>query len=207
MKGPAGVNGVNDESAAELTAALARNVDGAFEGLVLAYQHRVYGFGLRLCNSPRDAEEIAQDTFVRAYRALGSYPPERIRTLALRAWLLQIALNVWRNRVRQRQLPTLSLDIDERNDASEQRHIEAEDDPISRPEAMAEQREREHQLAARLAALPERYRVAVVLRHVEGFAYGEIAQLLDQPTGTVKANVHRGVRMLRAALVGVSEGA
>src|SRR5262245_21888208 len=84
---------------AELAAALAIDLDGAFAQLVLSYQRRLFGFALRLCGSPQDAEEVAQDAFVRAYRALAAYPEDRVRTLRLGAWLTQIALNVVRNRV------------------------------------------------------------------------------------------------------------
>ncbi|MGH2517276.1 MAG: RNA polymerase sigma factor, partial [Ktedonobacterales bacterium] len=67
----------------DLSAALAISVDGAYEQVVRTYQHRLYAFALRMCGSPRDAEEIAQDAFMRAYRALRTYPAERVRALAL----------------------------------------------------------------------------------------------------------------------------
>lgn len=200
---------VNDERAAEqaLLAALATCVDSAFERLVRAYQQRLFAFVLRLSATSSDAEEIAQDTFVRAYRALASYPPERIRALALRPWLYQIALNLARNRARdsrrERQL-TVVAPLQEESDDVVVR--EPEDDPAGRPEEMAEADEARRELAAKLAELPPRYRAAVVLRHVEGFSYAEMAELLGQPLGTVKANVHRGVRLLRASLAPVLEG-
>lgn len=193
---------MNDELTERLTADLARDLDAAFERFVRAYQHRLFGFALRLANSAPDAEEIAQDAFVRAYRALVGYPPERIRALALRPWLYQIALNVWRNRVRGRRVPPpVSLDVGEEEGA---RRVELEDSPAGRPEALAEADEWRRELGARVAALPDRFRVAVVLRHVEGLSYAEIAALLGQPVGTAKANVHRGVVLLRAALVAVA---
>jgi RNA polymerase sigma-70 factor (ECF subfamily) len=199
---------VNDEQTAMLCAALARDLDGAFESLVRAYQHRIYGFALRLVGRPADAEEVAQDAFVRAYRALATYSAERIRTLALRPWLYQIALNVARNRIRdsatERRHTLVSLDVSDEEGAPGR--IDPEDDPAGRPEALAEAGERQRELAARLGRLPARYRVAVVLRHIAGFSYAEIAALLDQPVGTVKANVHRGVGLLRAALVVATEG-
>ena len=88
----------------DVSAALAADLEGSFEQVVVAYQNRLYGFALRLTGSPQDAEEITQDAFVRAYRALATYPAMRIRTLALRPWLHQILLNVFRNRVRYRYL-------------------------------------------------------------------------------------------------------
>ncbi len=74
--------------------------DRVFERLVRDHQHRIYALGLALTGNRHDAEDVAQDTFVRAYRALATYPPERIRELKQKAWLHRIAVNVVRNRVR-----------------------------------------------------------------------------------------------------------
>ena len=178
----------------ELTAALADNLDDTFERLVRAYQSRLYGFALRQTGgNPQDAEEVAQDAFVRAYRALQSYPPDRVRDLAMRPWLYQITLNVARNRHRRQQLAVVPLD----GDGEPQEPAAAE---TERPEVVAGRFEQSAELEALVAGLPGRYRTAVVLRHVEGLSYGEAAQVLGQPVGTVKANVHRGVRLLRDAL-------
>ncbi len=199
--GTSGMSGaVDDES---LTRALAADLDGTFEALVCAYQDRLYAFGLRMTGSPRDAEEIAQDTLVRAYRALARYPAERIAVLKLRAWLFQVTANVTRNRVRARrpaEVPLVSADGDG--------PTERPDDASEQPEEIAERHEEQDRVAAVVAALPERYRAAVVLRHVQGLSYQEIAAALGQPAGTVKSNVHRGVAYLRAALeaAGVTVG-
>jgi RNA polymerase sigma-70 factor, ECF subfamily len=179
-----------------LATGLAHDLDGCFEQLMVSYQHRMYTFALRLTGSPQDAEEIAQDAFVRAYRGLSGYGSEQIATLALRPWLYRIALNVFRNRVRGKRPTIVSLDGDDMR-----RQVEPEDRAEQRPEAIIERAERGRELGRIVATLPERYRVAVVLRHVEGFGYNELSTLLRQPVGTVKANVHRGVKLLRAALV------
>ena len=183
----------------DLAARLAADLDGSFAGLVVVYQDRLYRFALRLTGSPRDAEEIAQDAFVRAYRALSGYPPERVRALTLKPWLYQIALNVCRNRTRGKRLRLVPLDAPG-DDATRDGRAEPEDDERARPETLVERAERSDELGALVAALPRRYRAAVVLRHVEGLSYGEVAAALGQPVGTVKANVHRGIRLLRAAL-------
>ncbi len=180
----------------DLPAALAANLDAAFERLVTTYQHRLYGFALRLAGNPRDAEEIAQDAFVRAYRALATYPAERVRALRPRPWLYQITLNVFRNRARSGGLREVSLDGDAGAPA-----LDVEGDRRDRPEVAVEAAERRQELAARLSVLPAHFRAAVVLRHVEGLSYREIAELLDQPAGTVKAHVHRGTLLLRDALL------
>lgn len=185
---------VHDE---QLTAALAADLDGSFEALVRAYQDRLYAFGLRLTGSPRDAEEIAQDALVRAYRALRRYPAERVVTLRLRAWLFQVTVNVARNRMRARRLAEVPLLLE---DGTRDGLLDHPADAAEQPEQQAERRADQEHLAAIVAALPERYRAAVVLRHVQGLGYAEIAVILGQPAGTVKSNVHRGVAYLRAAL-------
>lgn len=176
----------------DLPAALAANLDATFERLVLVYQDRLYAFALRLTCNRQDAEEAAQDAFVRAYHALQGYDAGQIRTLLLRPWLYQIALNVVRNRVRRKQLPLVSLNPSDQDTA-----IDPPDDGGEQPEAKWERTEQQGELAALVSALPERYRAAVILRHVEGLGYREVATVLDQPVGTVKANVHRGVHLLR----------
>lgn len=181
----------------ELLAALASSRDAGFEPLVRAYQRRVYGLALRLSASPQDAEEIAQDTFVRAYRALAGYGNDQIRALALRAWLYRIALNVFHNRVRVRRVPTSPLELDDGDGPA----LRIEDgDPRAHPEQMLIASEAERELAALVATLPRHLRVGLVLRHVEGLGYAEIATLLDAPVGTVKAHVHRGAKLLRTSL-------
>jgi RNA polymerase sigma-70 factor, ECF subfamily len=155
-----------------------------FERLVLDHQDRIYALGLALTGNRHDAEEVAQDTFLRAYRALSGYSPERVRELKQRAWLHQIAVNVVRNRVRGHRPRLVELNGSEPDNSSG-----PEEDVIRRAEIDA--------LAARVACLPARYRVAVVLRHVQDLSYAEVAEALGQPVGTVKANVHRGLKILR----------
>lgn len=179
----------------ELAASLAVDLDGTFERLVRAYQDGLYRFGFRLSGSSQDAEEIAQDAFVRAYHALLGYSPERIRSLAVRPWLYRIALNVFHNRVRVHRVRTVPLE-----------HDPGSPDGHDGPERQALDRERRNEIGALLEALPLRYRVPVVLRHVEDLSYAEISESLDQPVGTVKANVHRGLRLLRDAMTNRTVG-
>jgi RNA polymerase sigma-70 factor, ECF subfamily len=179
-----------------LPAALAADLDGAFERLVRSHQDRVYGFALRLAGHAQDAEDITQDTFVRAYRALASYPGERVRDLALRPWLYRIALNVFRNRVRGGRRQVVSLD----HAGAEGALGIVDEDAAVVPEQALERAELKKELAGLVATLPTRYRAAVVLRHVQDLGYREIASVLGQPVGTAKANVHRGLRLLQDAL-------
>jgi RNA polymerase sigma-70 factor (ECF subfamily) len=159
-------------------------VDRQFERMVHEHQDRVYAASLAMTGNRHDAEEVAQDTFLRAFRALSSYSPQRIRDLKERAWLHRIAINVVRNRVRGVRPRIVELN------GSEKDHAPG-------PEARAMERMQIDELATRVAELPIRYREAVVLRHVRDLSYAEVAQALGQPVGTVKANVHRGLKLLR----------
>jgi RNA polymerase sigma-70 factor (ECF subfamily) len=180
-----------------LAAELARDLDGSFEQLVRTYEDRLYSFALRLAGKPEDAEEIAQDAFVRAYRALKTYPEERIRTMTLRAWLYQITLNVARNRFRGKRHQFVSLSNGGPGEAAANA---AEDDPGTRPDARFEKTRRRADLASLVSQLPERYRSALILRYVEGLSLEEVATILKQPLGTTKSNVHRAINALRAAI-------
>jgi RNA polymerase sigma-70 factor (ECF subfamily) len=164
------------------------------------HQDLVYGMALRLTGRPADAEDLAQETFLRAYRALSGYPHDRVAGLRPRGWLAAIALNLARNRVRGRRRSEGGR-VHEPLDhvgADEGRH--PLDDPRLEPASVAERRESAREWRARLDTLPASYRQAVELRHVEGLSYPELAEALGRPVGTVKSDVHRGVALLRRVL-------
>ena len=201
VPGGAPANGKGETMLGEsLEADLAADLDGTFERLVFEYQDRLYGFALRLCGVREDAEEVAQDAFVRAYRALRTYPAARIRALALRAWLYQIVLNVARNRFRRKRVRTVSIEngFGRRDEA--RRPLDPPDDPEERPDRQFERRRARADVATLVRALPERYRAPLVLRYVEGLPLEEVASILKQPVGTAKSNVHRAVNALRLSL-------
>lgn len=180
-----------------LAADLARDLDGAFDALVLGHQDRLYTIALRMLGDPRDAEEAAQDALVRAYRALATYDTARIRELRVRGWLTTIVLNLCRTRGLRRAArgaPPISLDGD-RGPALEPTARRSEAPPET-----AERTAQRDVWSARLAELPAVYRAAVVLRHVDGLSYPEAAAALGRPEGTVKAQVHRGIALLRTML-------
>ncbi len=179
----------------ELARHLALDLDGTFEALVHAHADRCHSIALRLTGNPHDAEEVAQDALVRAYRALAGYDTDRIRELRIRPWLVTIVLNLCRNRARSRHRnpPT---PLDPLVDAGREPAAGLDTDPAGLAVAGAAR----DRLAAHLAALPERYRVPVVLRHVDDLSYAELAAVLGRPEGTLKAQVHRGLALLRASL-------
>jgi RNA polymerase sigma-70 factor (ECF subfamily) len=185
----------------ELTAALSNDLDGAFPRLVDGHADRLYTIALRVLGNPHDAEEVTQDALVRAYRALAGYDPQRVAAIDLRPWLTTVVLNVARNRTRRRRQ---EVSLDRSQAAGWAGPTAGAGDRAStddlRPDRVALEREEAARLAAALAQLPPRYRIPVVLRHVDDMSYAEIADVLDRPQGTLKAQVHRGLAMLRTAL-------
>jgi len=180
----------------DLAAALATDLDGSFEVLVRTHEDRLFSIALRLLGDARDAEEVAQDAFVRAYRAISSYEPERVRALRLRAWLAAIVVNLARNRAtRRRPPPSVSIDEPGPDGRSPDERLPVPDGP----QLTVERREGAVHWARLLADLPDRYRLPVVLRHVDGLSFAEMSAALERPEGTLKAQVHRGLAMLRAA--------
>jgi RNA polymerase sigma factor (sigma-70 family) len=178
----------------ELPARLASDLDGSFEELVVAHQRLVFGLALRVVGDRGDAEEVAQDTFERAYHALAGYDAERVAAMRLRPWLARIALNLARNRRRRRPPAARALED------GDGQPLAVAAPAASEPAVVAERREDTERWADLLATLPRGWREAVVLRHVEGLPYAEVAEVLGRPLGTVKTHVHRGVRQLREQL-------
>jgi RNA polymerase sigma-70 factor, ECF subfamily len=171
---------------AALIRQLAADLDAAFPSLVADQQDRLFTIAVRVLGNRSDAEEAAQDAFVRAYRALAGYPAERIRELRLRPWLTTIVLNVCRNRTRVRRVATTEL------------AFEPASEPATDPFATRHARD----LWARLlSGLPPVQRTAIVLRHVDGLSYTEMAEALGRPEGTLKAQVHRGLAALQTAFL------
>jgi len=183
-----------------LPAALAIDLDAAFERLVRSHQDRLYSIALRVLGDPRDAEEVTQDALVRAYRAIAGYEPRRIRELQLRPWLAAILINLCRNKTRKHRPALVPLDTTDAAAESQRTPPQLRSgDPRGSPHEAALRRDGARHWAGLLATLPDRYRTPVVLRHVDGLSYDEMATVLGRPEGTLKAQVHRGLAQLRVA--------
>lgn len=179
---------------AMLPAALADDLDRAFEHLVIAYRGQILTFVSRMLHDDVRAEDVAQDVFVRAYRALQGYSHERRCELRLRSWLYSIAHNLTRNAFRDAPPPSDSLDYDD--GAPRPALIDAG----GSPENAVLQAEAWASIADAVARLSPALRPAFVMRYVDDLGYDEIALALDQPVGTVKASAHRGLVAVRAQL-------
>jgi RNA polymerase sigma factor (sigma-70 family) len=172
-----------------LCARLADDLHRAFPELVEAFAPGLYSGALRMLGHRQDAEDVTQDALIRAFRALETYPAQRIRDLRVQAWLWTITANLCRNRLRQRsRRPASTLD-------SEHSTVPVEPSPGPADEALMSETARD--LADMLLALPWAMRSAVVLRHVVGLTTDEIAEALDRPAGTVRSDISRGLARLR----------
>ncbi len=181
------------EQLSDLLELLATDLDRYFQHLVLSTQQRLFVFALRQTGSPQDAEDIVQEAFIRAYHALTDYPAERIRMMKIQAWLYKITLHIfYRHSSSDARLRCTPLDLSE-----ESALLEIEDDEHEQPEKVLEEREDLRELEVMISQLPEQYRVAVSCYYFAELSYREIAELLQQPIGTVKSNVHRGTQLLR----------
>jgi RNA polymerase sigma factor (sigma-70 family) len=180
-----------DETAEALGLALVADLDSGFAGVVRSYERIVYSVALQLTGRATEAEDLAAEAFLRAYRALRGYDEGRIRSLRLRPWLLTIVRNTARNIARdasRRPGPPPGVEPAERPAAgpSVEQHVEG--------------LEVQRQLDALLSQLPDPQRLAVVLRHVAGLPTAEVAEALGCPEGTAKSHVSRGLQRLRALL-------
>lgn len=157
----------------------------AFDLLVKRYQHKVIGLIGRYVQDQAEALDIAQETFIKAYRALDSFRGES----AFYTWLYRIATNTAKNYLvnRSRRPPGTDIDIDDvlqTESESELRDIETPENNLYRDELFSV-------MASTLEALPEELRVALTLRELEGMSYEEIAEVMDCPIGTVRSRIFR----------------
>jgi RNA polymerase sigma-70 factor (ECF subfamily) len=166
---------------ADVRHTLVSDFDDGFTVLVKTYQPGIYSGALRLTRSREDAQEVAQDTFLRAYGALGKYDDDRIRSLKVRPWLWTIAVNLVRTRAR-RARPTSPLPPDETLGSEPEDHFD------------------DTEWNQRLGVLSQPQRTAVILRHVVDLPVNEIAEITGRPVGTVKADISRGLAKLRTIL-------
>ncbi|BCV22537.1 MULTISPECIES: RNA polymerase sigma factor [Neomoorella] len=186
-----------DRSDAELIALSQQGDEGAFAELVARYQKKVYTVALRLLQDREESLDVAQEVFLRAYRALPGFQPGA----ALAPWLLAIAANAsrdhWRQRRRERGGPA-ATPVDEET-------LLAVADSRAGPAKLWEEAETRRMVKEAVAALPWDYRVPIVLWHFQDLSYEEIARTLALPLNTVKTRIRRGRLLLKKMLAPVLE--
>ena len=164
-------------------------VSPAFEAEALAALDSLYRVALRLTRARADAEDLVQETYLKAFRAADRFEPGT----NLRAWLFTILHNTARNRARDRARDLVAVDNDAVERATELQPATGRADT---PESALLRETLAPELQAAIDALPEAFRQAVWLRDVEEFSYAEIAQMLSVPIGTVMSRISRGRHML-----------
>jgi RNA polymerase sigma-70 factor (ECF subfamily) len=187
----------------EVVLAARQGEELAYRDLLRRYERPIFSLIYRMVRDRELAEDLSQETFVKALNALDSYRPE----FKFSSWIFKIANNAAIDQLRRRQLDTLSLDgapNAETPDAIQATALQVGADQES-PLEEVEAREIGTAVEVAIAKLRPEYRSCIMLRHVEGLAYEEIAQALDLPLGTVKTYIHRARHELRRHLADLME--
>jgi RNA polymerase sigma-70 factor (ECF subfamily) len=190
--------GLRNASDQEVVVAARNGVEAAYRELVRRYERPVFSLLYRMVRNREQAEDLSQETFIKVLNALGSYRPE----YKFSSWVFKIANNAAIDHLRKRELDTLSLEGSPHADTPEKLEataLQIGEKAESALDAVAN-KELGGEIERAIAKLRPEYRTCILLRHVEGRAYEEIAEMLDLPLGTVKTYIHRARNELRIAL-------
>lgn len=182
----------------ELAAQACLGREGAFREILQRYEAPVFSLVVRMVRDRELAEDISQEAFLRAFQAIKSFDP----SYKFSSWLFKIANNLTIDHLRRRKLDTVSI----HGSSYATTAAEAEETKITieskgeNPEEYTASRELGSEIEKAIACLRPQYRTAVLLRHVEGFSYEEIAEVMELPLGTVKTYIHRGRSELKELL-------
>lgn len=200
MKPPRDLSDASDQ---EIVAWARTGYERAYRELVRRYERPVFSLIYRMVRDRERCEDLAQETFVKVLNALDSYRPE----FKFSSWIFKIANNAAIDHLRRKELDTLSLDG--APDATDPERREGTTlqlaDPTENALEELEARELGGQIERAIAQLRPEYRSCIVLRHVEGYPYDEIAEILELPLGTVKTYIHRARVELRTILEAARE--
>jgi RNA polymerase sigma-70 factor (ECF subfamily) len=174
-----------DETDQQLVERVQAGDRSAFNLLVLKYQHRVLKLVSRFINDAAEAEGVAQEAFLKAYRALGSFRGDS----AFYTWLYRIAINTAKNALVSNRRRPVDFDLDLQDPEQYDRHARLKD--AETPEGVLLTDEIRSVVEKAMEQLPEDLRTAIVLRELEGLSYEEIAEAMDCPVGTVRSRIFR----------------
>jgi RNA polymerase sigma-70 factor (ECF subfamily) len=166
-----------------------------FDEEIIPHMDALYNFALRLTTDPNDAEDLVQDTIVKAYRFFSSYE----KGTNAKAWMFRILKNSFINNYRKTSKKPSQVDYDEVSSYYES--IRAERTETSDLESLMFREMMDDDLSNALTRLPEDFRTVVLLCDVEGYTYEEIANMLDVPIGTIRSRLHRGRNLLKTELL------
>jgi RNA polymerase sigma-70 factor (ECF subfamily) len=172
-----------------------------FTQLAMEHMPALYSAALRLTRNPADAEDLVQETYLRAYRGFGGFS----EGTNLRAWLYRILTNTYINSYRAARRRPEVADVEDVEDLYLYHRLAGDGSSSRSAEEEALASFTDDEVKAAIESLPDAFRIAVLLADVEGFSYKEIAEITDVPIGTVMSRIHRGRRALQKALHGFAE--
>ncbi|HLM66219.1 MAG TPA: sigma-70 family RNA polymerase sigma factor [Longimicrobium sp.] len=182
----------------ELVALAQKGSEKAYRELLGRYQRPVFSLVYRMLRDREQAEDLAQETFVRVFNNIGRYDPK----YKFSSWIFKIATNLTIDHIRKKEVATVSIDGSRYAVTADE--IEASTITVAsddeNPEELLEAKELGESIEGAIGALRPEYRTAILLRHVEGREYQEIADIMGLPLGTVKTFIHRARHELRAKL-------
>jgi RNA polymerase sigma-70 factor, ECF subfamily len=190
-----------EESDLVLVKRVQRGDKTAFDLLVRKYQHKVVKLVLRYVRNPAEAEDIAQEAFIKAYRALPQFRGDS----AFYTWMYRIAINTAKNSLASRDRSPIAYDLD-LNDPEESHSVQTKLQDPDTPEGMALTEEIRQIVNSAIEALPEELKTAIVLRELDGLSYEEIAAAMECPVGTVRSRIFRAREAIDKRLREVFEG-
>jgi RNA polymerase sigma-70 factor, ECF subfamily len=191
---------MNDEGRETERGTLASMADQArFADLAMPYMDALYSAALRMTRNPSDAEDLVQETYLRAYRGFGGFKDGT----NLKAWLYKILTNTFINTYRAKKRRPDETELDDSEEYVLYRRIGGLEAAAAErtPETEVLDAMPDELVKEALEAIPEQFRIAVLLADVEGFSYKEIAEITDVPVGTVMSRLHRGRRQLQSRLM------
>jgi RNA polymerase sigma-70 factor (ECF subfamily) len=190
-----------EESDLVLVKRVQRGDKSAFDLLVRKYQHKVVKLVLRYVRNPAEAEDIAQEAFIKAYRALPQFRGDS----AFYTWMYRIAINTAKNSLASRDRSPIAYDLD-LTDPEESHSVQTKLQDPDTPEGMALTEEIRGIVNSAIEALPEELKTAIVLRELDGLSYEEIAAAMECPVGTVRSRIFRAREAIDKRLREVFEG-
>ena len=168
-----------------------------FEKAAMPYLDSLYNTALRLARNAQDAEDLVQETYLKAYRAYAQFTPGT----NLKAWLFKILKNTFINEYRKRQAVPKESDFAAIEESFENELAPEARGQIKNPEEEALEIAFDENVQKALDALPADYRMAVLLADIEGFSYKEVAEILEIPVGTVMSRLYRGRKLLEETML------
>ncbi len=175
----------NESTDSQLVRRVQKGDKGAFDILVLKYQHKIVNLVMRYVRDPEQAMDISQEAFIKAYRALPRFRGDS----AFYTWLYRIAVNTAKNHLAAQRRRPMDIELDLQD--PEQFDLHARLKETDTPEAVMISREMQETVEQAIRSLPDDLRTAIILRELDGMSYEEIAETMECPVGTVRSRIFR----------------